>query len=251
MVTLKKLCRHLDDFLESGGYTDYCPNGLQVEGISEVQKVAVAVSVSLAAIEQAVAAGAQVLLVHHGLFWKGDPYPIVGVKYRKLQLLIENGISLIAYHLPLDAHQTCGNNWKVAMDLGWNELLPFGIYNDTPIGVRGTFPEKNRDDLIKKLEDYYQHPVHAACGGKERVASCAIISGGAYQQIDQAIEAGVDCFVTGSFEERVWHIAHEEKMNFLAFGHSATERIGVQALAQHLQETFDVETTFIDIANPF
>ena len=155
-------------------------------------------------------------------FGIADPHSIVGTKKEKIDLLLKNGISVLAYHLPLDAHPEFGNNWKAAKDLGWKNLQPFHYIKGMPIGVKGEL-DQSREDFQKSLENYYGHNAYTALGGKEHIRSAALISGGAYKVIDDAVRAGVDAFVTGSFDEPVWHTAHEDKMNFFALGHSATE----------------------------
>ncbi len=253
MTTLKELCAYTDELLQNGALPDYCNNGLQVEGKEKITRIATAVTASLATIHAAIKCGAHALIVHHGLFWTGDSYVIAGSKRDKLNLLLKHEISLIAYHLPLDAHQELGNNWKAARDMGWTELQPFGITKNKNIllGVRGRVPSISRDKFRWRLEEYYQHPAHCALGGPSKIKTAALISGGAHRSISEAISAGVDCFITGSFDEPVWHQAYEEGINFFALGHSATERIGPQALGEHLKERFGVEHHFLDIPNPF
>lgn len=250
MIPLQQICLYLDDLLQSCTFEDYGPNGLQIQGCKDISRIATAVSVSMETIQKAIDLQVQVLLVHHGFFWNRDSYVIQGTKRDKLQLLLANGISLLAYHLPLDAHVELGNNWKAAKDMGWKQLQPFGRVNGVPIGVRGVV-DYSREEFKKVLEGYYQHPAHCAWGGKERVHSVALISGGAHKQIGEAAAQGMDGYVTGSFDEPVWHTAHEEKINFYALGHSATERIGPQALAQHLEQKFRIPAIFIDEKNPF
>lgn len=251
MVALQDLVQYLNELLQSSTIGDYCSNGLQVQGCAEVTRIATAVSASLETIEAAVAQRAQVLIVHHGLFWHKDSHAITGVKHHKLSLLLKHDIALLAYHLPLDAHQEFGNNWKAARDLGWTDLEPFGISNKVPIGVKGKFPAISRDAFKQKLEAYYQHSAACCLGGKESVRTAGLISGGAYRSIEEAVAAGLDCFVTGNFDEPVWHQAREEKINFFALGHSATERIGPRSLGEHLQEKFGLDYEFIDVLNPF
>ncbi len=246
MITLQDLFLYLQNLLSAADFADYCPNGLQVEGKRQVRKICFAVSASLATIDEAVKKGADVLIVHHGIFWNKDSYPVVGIKRDKLKLLLENQISLLAYHLPLDAHPSVGNNWKAASDLGFTDLEAFSSY-----GVKAKMKPTDVGVLQKKLEAYYGHPAHVALGGKKKVNSVAIISGGAHRSIDQAADEGVDCFITGSFDEPIWDIAHERKINFFALGHYATERIGILALMANLQKHFQIPCEFIDLFNPF
>jgi putative NIF3 family GTP cyclohydrolase 1 type 2 len=169
---------------------------------------------------------------------------------RRAELLLKNSLPLLAYHLPLDAHREVGNNFRAAEELGWQNCQPFGP-KDLEIGVMGFFDEIDVKEFCIKLEKYYGHPAAAVFGGKERVKSAALISGGAYRQIAEASAKGIDCFITGNFDEPAWHMAREEKLNFFALGHHATERIGPKALAHHLNEQFSLETEFLDCANPF
>lgn len=250
-VPLADFCAYIDSLLNSASFQDYCPNGLQLEGAAEVRSFATAVTASLAVIEQAVEAEVQLLLVHHGLFWQKEPYEITGTKRKKIQLLIDNNISLLAYHLPLDAHPRYGNNWKAAKELGWKRLQPFSYIHGIPIGVKGVFPRIGREALQKQLESYYGHPAQVAFGGASHISSGAIVSGGAHKVAAEAAAHQLDCFITGSVDEPVWHIAQEERINFFALGHSATERIGPKALGQHLGRHFKLKSIFIEENNPF
>ncbi len=251
MITLQDLFLFLQNLLSPDELADYCPNGIQVEGKRDVKRVCFAVSASLAVIEEAQKKNADALIVHHGIFWNKDPYVIVGTKRHKLEVLLKSGMSLLAYHLPLDAHHSVGNNWKAAFDLGLKELEPFSPIGKTFLGVKGKLQPMSADAFQKKLETYYGHPAHVAFGGKKEVSSAAIISGGAHRYIDQAADAGVDCYITGSFDEPIWDIAHERKINFFALGHYATERVGVQALMAEVQKQFKISCEFIDLFNPF
>jgi putative NIF3 family GTP cyclohydrolase 1 type 2 len=160
-------------------------------------------------------------------------------------------MSLLAYHLPLDAHPVVGNNWKAARDLGLGDLEPFSPIGKTSLGVKGKLAQMSVDAFQKKLEAYYGHQAHSALGGKKEVRCAAIISGGAHRYLEQAADAGLDCFITGSFDEPVWDIAHERKINFFALGHYSTERVGVLALMDEVQKQFKISCEFIDLFNPF
>lgn len=251
MIKLKELHVCLEEFLRSSLVSDYCPNGIQVEGKKEISRIATAVSASLETIQDAIAWGADALIVHHGIFWSGDSYVVSGAKKEKLKLLLANEISLLAYHLPLDIHQELGNNWKAAQDMGWRNLQPFGIYKGMAIGVKGEIPLQTRDSFKETLENYYQHPAACAFGGKEYVQTAALISGGAYKNISDGITEGVDCFITGNFDEPAWNQAFEGGINFFALGHTATERIGPKALGEYLEKQFCCDYRFIDTKNPF
>lgn len=250
-MKLTELRSYLDRFLPSNGVSDYGLNGLQVEGKGEIAKMATAVSSNLATIEAAVALGVDALIVHHGMFWQRDSYAIEGVKRKKLELLLKHGINLFAYHLPLDMHPEVGNNWKAAKMMGWSDLAPFGFFDQVRIGVKGHIPSCSREEFKKQLENFYLHPAACAWGGPEEIKSVALISGGAYKSISEAASEGVDAFITGNFDEPAWHQALEEGVNFYALGHSATERIGPIALADHLKEVLNLPSIFIDVENPF
>lgn len=251
MITLQAFCENLEELLQPRLFTDFCPNGLQVEGTPAIYKFAVAVTASQAVIECAIEEGAQALIVHHGLFWNRDPLPIVGTKRNKIALLLKHNISLFAYHLPLDAHEVVGNNWRAAKEMGWENLQPFLMANGRSIGVKGTFPELPVEVFKEMLEEYYGHQAAAALGGKSRVKSAALVSGGAHRSLLEAVEAGVDCFITGSFDEPAWHQAYEERINFFACGHHNTETVGPIALCEYLQKTLGIEGVYIDYDNPF
>lgn len=167
-------------------------------------------------------------------------------KKKKIGLLLKHDISLIAYHLPLDAHPELGNNGRAAKDLGWREVEPF-----KKIGIKGNFDEISREAFQAKIENYYGHKAQVVPGGKEKVSSAALISGGAHRETPLAAKSGVDCYITGSFDEPTWHQAYEEKINFFAVGHAASEKIGPKALMEHLAREFGLEVRFIEENNPF
>lgn len=251
-MNLNELARFLSDLFPLQGINDFCPNGLQVEGKNKVERIATAVTANVDTIKSAVSLKADALLVHHGLFWRGDSEAIKGAKKEKISLLLENGISLFAYHLPMDLHREVGNNWNAAKEMGWTDLQPFGTFNGVFVGVKGTVPSSSREDFKNLLEEYYQHPATTAFGGPSIIETAALVSGGAHKTIVEAIEHDVDAFITGSFDLEVWDRAKEGNgVNFFAMGHSATERIGPRALAEYLSARFSVPCQFIDIENPF
>lgn len=251
MITLQELCLYLNNLLQPVPIQDYCVNGLQVEGQNNIHKIAFGVSANLKTIQLAKEWGATALVVHHGLFWNNNSHAITGVKKEKIKILIENGISLLAYHLPLDMHPIVGNNWKAARDLGWFDLEPFCSYKGHFLGVKGRFNPVKKEVFLKQLEDYYLHPAHAALGGKELFETGAIISGGSYKYLSEAIQDGLDCFIAGNFDEPAWSQAFEENIHFFAMGHSATERVGPIALCEDVKEKLHIECKFIDVPNPF
>lgn len=251
MTTLKQIVDYLAELLQPGLFSDYCTNGMQVEGKQKAVKLCSAVSASINAISQTVEQKGDILLVHHGIFWQRDSYDIIGTTRAKLKLLLSHDISLLAYHLPLDAHSSLGNNWKAAMDLGWNELLPFPANDKRPIGVKGAFSPRPRKQFLDELKAYYGNAIDCVEGGKEMVASAALVSGGAHKMILDAIQDGADCFITGTRDEPTWHQAYENKINFFAVGHAASEEIGVKSLGEHLAARFSLEHCWIKESNPF
>lgn len=234
--------------LDAGRFKDYGPNGLQVEGRSSIRKLVTGVTASLALIEAAVAEGADALLVHHGLFWRGQDGRVTGWMRQRLGQLLAHDINLIAYHLPLDAHPELGNNAQWGQKLGLASDARFG---DQDLGFLGAAPEGlTLDGLANRVRTALdREPVVLPGDGRplRRVAWC---SGGAQGYFEQAIGAGADVFLTGEVSEPQAHYARETGVAFLACGHHASERYGVQALGTHLSERFDLTHVFIDVPNP-
>ena len=231
---------------------DVFPPGIQVEGRNEVRKIGVAVSSSLTAISKAEREGVDFFLVHHGMVFKNRHQAIKGIFKKKVELLFEGGITLYALHLPLDGDVKWGNNFAATRDLQWESLEPFYVDpKQPPIGVKGSFDPIDVEVLQKKLESYYDHKAVVALKGKKEVSSAVLLSGGGHKFIEQAAAVGVDLFITGSFDEPTWHSAEELGINFMAFGHAATEKVGVQKLGMHLSQKFDLDYIFIDEKNPF
>lgn len=244
----EELTRYLDDLLESARYKDYCPNGLQVEGRAEVGSVLAGVTASQALVDAAIARGADALLVHHGWFWRGEDGRVTGWRKARLQALPGHDISLIGYHLPLDAHPEFGNNAQWAKHLGWTLEGHFG---DQELGCFGACPgAATLADLAAQLNNVLRRePLLIGDAGRpvKRIAWC---SGGAQSYFEEAIGLGVDAYVSGEISEQHVHLARESGVAYIAAGHHATERFGVQALAVHLAERFGIECEFLDIDNP-
>lgn len=244
-----ELTSHLEQCLEPARFADYGPNGLQVEGCAEVRSLVSGVTASLALIEAAAAVDADALLVHHGLFWRGQDGRVTGWMKQRLAALLRHDINLYAYHLPLDAHPTLGNNAQLGAHLG---LVTEGTFGDKALGVIG-----RPVDGACTLEAFAARvgtrlgrtPVVAPGDGRpvQRVAWC---TGGAQGWFESAIAAGADVYLTGEISEPQAHIARETGVAFLACGHHATERYGVQALGAHLAAQFGLAHQFIDIDNP-
>jgi dinuclear metal center YbgI/SA1388 family protein len=251
-VDREALLAYLDGYLDAQQGTDYCPNGLQVEGRREITKVVTGVSACVELFERAAAASADAILVHHGLFWRGDPRVLTGVQYRRVAALIRARINLIAYHLPLDRHIEVGNNAVGARDLGLQDLQPFCMHDGLAIGVRGVFPEPSPAlaELLDRLAKLYgQHPLSFPFG-PQLIKTAAFVSGGGGSCLHQAIKEEIDLFITGEAEEWSMNLAKEAGINFVAGGHYASERLGVQALGEHLRDRFGLEVEYIDVPNP-
>lgn len=245
------LTHYLADLLDTSSGGDWCPNGLQVEGRAEIRHLVTGVSACQELFEQAKALRADAVLVHHGLFWEGAPMSLTGVQGRRVRALMKADINLFAYHLPLDRHEGYGNNAVAARALGLVDLQPFAEAKGMPVGVSGRFSSPVAiDDLVDRTHRLYQQePLHFA-GGDTQVGSVAVVSGGSADYIHTALDAGLDAFITGEPREWVMNLAREASIHVLTAGHYATERIGPQALGEHLREQFAIEVTFIDVPNP-
>lgn len=248
METLAKITTFCDTLLDAQRFSDYCPNGLQVEAGSQVKHVVSAVTASLAAIEAAAEQNADLLLVHHGYFWKGEPAPLTGMKGRRIRLLLESGISLLAYHLPLDAHAELGNNVQLARRLRWADPRPADAdgllwYAELPQPQTACALSQTLAGALGR------EPLHIAGGPIQfnRVGWC---TGAAQSHIDQAAELGLQAFISGEISEHTTHAARELGIHYFAAGHHATERYGVQALGQKLSDELDVTHEFVEISNP-
>ena len=248
---LSKLVAYCDALLESHRFRDYCPNGLQVEGSERVERLATAVTGNQSVIDRAVEWGADALLVHHGYFWKGEDAPIVGMKRRRLATLLAANISLLAYHLPLDAHAEVGNNAQLGKRLGLPAGEPLDPLDPTAVGTIADLDTPLAvDELVARVAKLTQRdPLVIGFQGSplRRVAWC---TGAAQGYIDRAARAGADVYISGEISEPTVHSAEEQGLVYIAAGHHATERYGVQALGAHLAETFDLNWTFIDSDNP-
>jgi dinuclear metal center YbgI/SA1388 family protein len=251
MVALKELVDYTNKLLDVNSFSDYCPNGLQVEGDAGVSVLASGVTASLALIEAAAEAGASALLVHHGYFWKGENACVTGMKRRRLQRLLDTGISLLAYHLPLDAHAELGNNAQLARVLGLATEGRFGNDGGMQLGHFGRLSRPlDAAAFCEYLESSLgRSPQHigGAAPQIERVGWC---TGAAQSYIEAAAEQGLDAFISGEISEQTVHVAREAGIHYFAAGHHATERFGVCALGEHLATHFGLRHCFIDIDNP-
>jgi len=250
-IALTTLLTQSNDYLKADAISDYCPNGLQVEGRGEVSRIVSGVTASQALIEAAIAEQADVLLVHHGYFWKGENPCVVGMRQKRLKALLVNDISLLAYHLPLDIHPEVGNNATLGRALGIaieGELSPA---NPRVVGLLGSLPAPiSAADFALRVQQVLGRTPQLVEGDRpvQRIGWC---SGGGQGFIDEAIAAGVDLYLTGEASEQTFHSARENGISFIAAGHHATERFGVKALGDWLAQRFAIEHQFIDCPNPF
>ncbi len=241
-----ELAAYLDELLECGRYRDYCPNGLQVEGRAGIRHLVCGVTASQALLEATVAAGADALLVHHGWFWRGEDGRITGIRRARLKVLLEHDISLFAYHLPLDAHAELGNNAQLGRRMGWTATGRFAEQDVGFLGSAEGTAQAIADRLALKL-GRLPLLVGDASRPVQRIAWC---SGGAQGYFEQAIAAGADVYVSGEISEQTVHLAQESGVPYIAAGHHATERYGVQAVGAHLAERFGIECRYIEVDNP-
>ena len=252
VVSVDILIAELDGLLDAGSFRDFGPNGLQVPGTDRVQKIVSAVSASVQLHERAAAEGAQLVLVHHGLFWRGMPLHIDRMLHRRLKPLFDHDIGLAAYHLPLDGHPRIGNNALIAEALGCSRTEPFARHEGATIGVAGRFADDGIEveDLLARVRSATGREPLVLPHGPARVRSIGIVSGAGSDYLGEAIAAGHDAFLTGEPAERVMTHAREAGVHFIAAGHYATETFGVRALGEHLRERFGVEHRFVDDPNP-
>lgn len=244
-----EIVAYLDELLDSPAFGDYGPNGLQVPGAAEIRTVVTGVSANRSLHEQAAEFGAELVLVHHGLFWPSIG-PLDVLSAGRLKPLLASDINLVAYHLPLDAHPEVGNNALIADALGLGDRSRFAEHRGKELGIAGTLPEPTTAaGLAGLLADIAQAPLHFP-GGPELIRTVGVVSGGAADDAHVAARLGLDAFVTGEPEERSQADAAELGIHVFAAGHHATERFGIRRLGELLAERFGVEHHFVDFANP-
>ena len=262
-ISAQALTEFCDEYLSAAAFKDYAPNGLQVDGGRPIQRIVTGVTACEALIDAAIADKADAILVHHGYFWKGEPAPITGMKGQRIRKLMQHGISLIGYHLPLDAHPRIGNNAKLAELLDMTIIGALYPTESHPVGNIANCTLQNAQSLITQITDalgrlplhicaHYQTSDTDGYNGQnnrliERVGIC---TGGAQDMIEQAALMGCDAFISGEISERTTHIARELGIDYFACGHHATERGGIQALGDIIAQQFGLPVTFIDIDNP-
>jgi dinuclear metal center YbgI/SA1388 family protein len=252
-VELTQLTQYLDQCLQPAKFADYCPNGLQVEGRAQIVRLATGVTACQALLDAAIEWGADAILVHHGYFWRGEAPQVVGMRRRRLAALLGSDVSLFAYHLPLDAHPKLGNNACLGL------LMGFALEDQAPLQPDLVSGLGNVSDLEKAIPAQQLVARLAKITGRDplhvgdpdalvrRIAWC---TGAAQDYITAAVAIGADLFITGEASEQTIHTAREEGIQFVAAGHHATERYGVQAVGDHLAAQFSLEHRFIDIDNP-
>lgn len=248
MITRQTILDWCSETLQISLFQDYAPNGLQVEGRNEIRKVVTAVTASLAAVNYAVEQKADMLLVHHGLFWKSEPITITGWKKARIEMLLKHEINMAGYHLPLDAHPVLGNNAQLAKMMDWETEKQFGEQNLLNSG-RLKQPQ-TLDELCGHLQQKLGRiPTTVGQGNRlvERIIWC---TGGAQGFFQTAIDEGTDVYLTGEISEAQFHLANETGTAFISAGHHATERYGIRALGDALAAQFDIENVFFDEQNP-
>ena len=252
MAQLKSIVEYCNDLLRISEFRDYCPNGLQVEGKPEIRKLVSGVTACQALIDQAVEQQADAILVHHGYFWKNEEAVITGIKRNRIQKLLQHDISLLAYHLPLDAHGEFGNN----ITLG--KVLKLDVEGCVTQGVAKDMLWYGRLPKALSASELSEHiglclgrsPLHLAGQVDKPIRTLGWCTGGAQHYIEEAAKLGLDAYISGEVSEQTFHLARELGIHFYAAGHHATESYGVQALAAHLREKFTIETEFVNIVNP-
>jgi dinuclear metal center YbgI/SA1388 family protein len=251
MISLKELVDYTNTLLQADSFHDYCPNGLQVEGRPEVHTIVTGVTASLALLEAAQDAGADAIVVHHGYFWKGEDACVAGMKRARLRQLLATETSLLAWHLPLDAHAELGNNAQLAQVLGFRRTGSFGNDGGMELACAG---ELEQPRTAAALGEHIatclgRAPQHIA-GSASTIQQVGWCTGAAQSYLEAAAARGLDAFISGEISEQTVHIARECGIHYFAAGHHATERYGVQALGAHLAERFALTHQFIDVANP-
>lgn len=246
-----ELANWLDELLKADEFQDYCPNGLQVDADTPISHIVTGVTANQALIDKAIQANAQAILVHHGYFWKGEPSPLTGMKGKRIRTLLQNNISLIGYHLPLDAHPIFGNNAQLAKALGLTLTEALYPHEKNPVGNIATLDKPIPvADFIQKIETSLGRKTLHLSGNNKTISRIGICTGGAQDMIEQAIKQGCDAYISGEVSERTTHIASEMGIEYFACGHHATERGGVKALGEYVQEQLGLKVSFIDIDNP-
>ena len=251
MAKLQDIIQWCDQTLKSTEFKDYAPNGLQIEGKTEVRKILAAVTASQDAIDAAIRENADLLLVHHGYFWKGEAYPITGMRGKRIKSLIQHDISLLAYHLPLDSHPSLGNNAAIADLLELERIETLDPSERHPIGNIGYLNQPMPVEEFKTfVSEKLKFDVTHLPADKNMIEKVGFCTGGAQDFIVKAAEQGCDAYISGEVSERTFYEAKELGIHYFACGHHATERYGVQRLGQAISEQFDIEYVYFELNNP-
>lgn len=261
-INAQRLTEFCDDYLAADAFKDYAPNGLQVDGGKPIKRMVTGVTACDALIEAAIAVNADAIMVHHGYFWKGEAEPLTSMKGRRIRKLMQHGISLIAYHLPLDAHPIIGNNAKLAERLGLTITEALYPHETHPVGNIAICPPQSAEALMQTItkalgriplhisNNYSYSDTQTNVIAPKQLERIGICTGGAQDMIDQAALMGCDAYISGEISERTTHSARELGIDYFACGHHATEREGIKALGDLVEQHFGLPVTFIDIDNP-
>ena len=263
-ITVQALTQFCDDYLSADAFKDYAPNGLQIDGGKPIKRIVTGVTACEALIDAAIADNADAIMVHHGYFWKGEPETITGMKGRRIRKLMQHGISMIGYHLPLDAHPVIGNNATLAEMLGLTITEALYPHESHPVGNIALCTPQTAETLIQTITKALGRvPLHisgnAHCSANQQpsnlvaprlIERVGICTGGAQDMIEQAAAMGCDAYISGEISERTTHSARELGIDYFACGHHATERGGIHALGKLVGQHFGLPVTFIDIDNP-
>lgn len=249
-VQRDELVNYCNELLNIDAFKDYCPNGLQVEGNSSIKTIVTGVTASEGLIDKAIDVGADALIVHHGYFWKGESPCLTGMKGNRIRKLMTNGINLLGYHLPLDAHPALGNNAQLGQLLGFS--VEEGLDSSAnPIGFIGRpLVDQTLSQLSINIEQVLGRVPQVFGDPGRKIAKVGWCTGGAQSYITQAAAKACDCFISGEVSEQTFHQSAELGVAYIAAGHHATERYGAKALGEHLKHKFEVDVSFIDIDNP-
>ena len=247
-MLLNELRDYNASLLQTNLFKDYCPNGVQVEGRAEVRRIATGVTASQHVLEAAIAWGADAILVHHGYFWRNEEASIVGIRKKRIAQLLRNDVSLLAYHLPLDGHAELGNNAQLGKILG---LVEEGRFGEQNIAWLGKLKQpQTLTQFTQQITHQLQRSPQVIGESNRSISKVAWCSGAAQGYFEAAIAQGADAYITGEISEQNFHLANETGVAFIAAGHHATERYGIQALGEHLAKQFGLEHRFFDEANP-
>ena len=248
-MKLKTLVSYLNELLKPNDFNDFAPNGLQIDGTRDIKKLVVGVSANAELINKAIKLNADAILVHHGFFWSREPRTITGIRFKRIAPLLCQNIALIAYHLPLDSHETLGNNVQLIQALGGETVERFG--KEPKIGWIGSFAgSAPTEAIVNAIERITSRTPLTFLYGPQKVSKIAVVSGSAASYLEDAVRAGAGMFITGEPSEQSQALAKELNANFVAAGHHATERFGIRALGVHLSARFRLKVHFVDTNNP-